>query len=220
MQFVDMRQGNDNMDQYRPVLFISPIARDMSAQMIGDAVNRSRIGSVGNVIVRSGKYMDFAVVTMSYWDLRASAKYRQLMMNGGFMKIYYGKNMYWKVYEYKPREPLVQAQQQQYVPRTPSYSPPTTVSFHGSPVKETTRRPSIDMDEVRMNLEKMSLEHADDAVSDISEQSRDSGNYHNGYDVDEPTEKEAGVLLNYSPEHLLQKPPAKRVRVKRNQLCV
>jgi hypothetical protein len=217
MQFVDMRQGNSNFDQYMPALFISPIARDVSAQMIGDAVNRCRIGSVGNVVVRSGKYQDFAVVTMSYWDLRSSAKFRQLMMNGGFMKIYYGKNMYWKAFEYKQRETRVSAPQ--YVPRTPSYSPPTTITFQDAPQKKGARKPSIDMEEVRVNLEKMALSpgEQDDVLSEISD---DSVQYHNGYDVDEPTEKEAGVLLNYNPKYLLQKPPAKRVRVKRAQVSV
>ena len=228
-KIVTMNQQMMNvMDQYQPVLFLSPIAGNISAHMIGDAVNRMRIGTVGNVVVRPGKHVDFAIVTMSSWDLRASAKFRQLMSSGGFMKVFYGRNMYWKAFEYKThaaRKGIAvtvqpqQQQEQQFEPRSPSNSPP------GTPVPTTPRSPppapmkranSLDsdtdmVDDLTVQLLNTAFIH-EDAVSEMSEMSENSSS---GYDdVDQPAqaEEEAGVLLNYG--EVSMKRPVKRLRIK------
>ena len=224
-KIVTMNQQMTNIsNDYQPVLFLSPIAGHISAQMIGDAVNSMRIGTVGNVVVRPGKHVDFAIVTMSSWDLRASAKFRQLMSSGGFMKVFYGRNMYWKAFEYKTHAArkgvaIVHAQQQQqkqFEPMSPSESPPGTpapamepTSPPPAPTKQRTRSLSSGDDAVD-ELTQEILNTAfiqDDAVSDMSENSSSGCD-----DVDQPEQEEAGVLLNYG--EVSMKRPVKRLRIK------
>jgi hypothetical protein len=209
-QYQDRRRPRNQVDlleEYQPTLFLSPIPRHVSSRDVGDAVQRMRLGTVGGVVVKQGKYVDYAIVTMSHWDLRASAKLRNLMYGGGFMKVFYGENSYWKATEYKSKPR--QAPAAQFLPETPDFTPPGTPR---APEKE--EQGTLDPAEIALlcqNLEAtvlatMAAKEEEDSVSDLSDE------YHNGRDRTEEQQEEAGVLLDYGV--VSTKRPAKRLRVK------
>jgi len=94
-------------DDYQPVLFVSPIERWMTWEYLYDEFNATRLGRVGQVIIKSGTYNDFAIIHFLRWTNKASRELEILRKGKSFNLTYQydneGREQFWKVSEYKPR---------------------------------------------------------------------------------------------------------------------
>uniref|UniRef100_A0A6C0I4E5 Uncharacterized protein n=1 Tax=viral metagenome TaxID=1070528 RepID=A0A6C0I4E5_9ZZZZ len=128
-------------------LFIASIPPSVTCRDIDNAVTRANLGTVASVSIRQGKgNNDYAVVTLSPWNMERSEKCRQVLGRGGFWKIYYGKDLYWKAYAFKTKSQLSKrsgaaaavAAPSYYGPQTPESTPPSTPRAPPTFVRESS----------------------------------------------------------------------------------
>lgn len=202
-----------SVTEYFPSLFLSPIGRDVSCDMIAQAFHRANLGRVDRVSIRQGKHVDFAVVDLQPWNAAASVKCRSLLQNGGFWKIYYGKNVFWKARAYvsKPTITASVSTTALFVPQTPDCSPPSTPP--PLPEKnELLNSPVDDIESLCENLEKTSFDDDNDTLSEVSGCSDPRRSF---YDDVDAAQNEIKAFDYSSGGDLMTQPPRKRKLVKR-----
>lgn len=94
------------LDDYQPSLFVSPIDCDVSREFLLDYFEQ--FGRVRSVIVKQGKFHDFAIIHFDHWHLQFSERLREDLYNGVPAKLFFEDRRRdrhtWKVSEYKERE--------------------------------------------------------------------------------------------------------------------
>jgi hypothetical protein len=189
------------------VLFVTPVDAGTRWQVIANEVYATKIGNVGHVSIKPGTKNGFAIVNVHEPHTGFNPYLMNLLNTGKFIKIWnQDGTRFRKAYTYKPTyKPRViqQAAIDSAIellsnlsierPHSPSTSPPPSIV---TPQEESQSSPQ------HYDCE----DENEDVVSTLSGHSYIE-------DIDAPQE-EAGVLLDYSNVSFLDKPPAKRKRVK------
>ena len=125
------RQGDrgDNLDNYTPSLYVSPIERSTTRQDLIDYFDQ--FGRVGRVFIKEGKHSDFAIIHFERWFIRDTIKFREDLKHGEYIRRYYGHTQqrdhnnnpqkFWKIVEFKENFRKIPAKPDQ--PRSSAAAP-------------------------------------------------------------------------------------------------
>uniref|UniRef100_A0A6C0AU12 Uncharacterized protein n=1 Tax=viral metagenome TaxID=1070528 RepID=A0A6C0AU12_9ZZZZ len=190
------------------VLFVTPVVAGTRWQVIANEVYATKIGNIGHVSIKPGTKNGYAIVTVFAPQRGFNPYLMNLLSTGKFIKIWnQDGTRFRKAYTYKPTYNQSLCKQAAIESATTLLSNLSILERPSSP--STSPPPSM----VTLQEENQSSpQHYDredeneDAVSTLSGHSYIE-------DVDAPQE-EAGVLLDYSNASFLDKPPARRKRVK------
>jgi len=97
----EVKKQIPQVGRYQPDLFVSPIKSSTKLSDVANFFSTAGLGRVREVVIKPGKFADFAVVKFDYWYLNDTVYERETFLRGGKIQMYYYRDNFWNVSEYK-----------------------------------------------------------------------------------------------------------------------